>query len=183
MKTERDALAERLQEYRWVHPEYYAGFSPSRSYVVAQMHRDSDALQRANYRVIRDRLIDAYRAALGAAADPGLCADEEADLIEWEARHWAVGWVRTLAVNFDAPTEVLDEMAGILDELEAYPILDEELYSEMEADEVQETWAIGSIADRIAWLADAGCSIFAARRDEFPWDADGGGALYDALRS
>jgi hypothetical protein len=75
---------------------------------------------------------------------------DNAELSNWEAqlkripesetvkvvreRHWAVGWVEWLAVRPEDATAVA-EGEKIGDELEGYPLLDEDRYSELEAED------------------------------------------------
>jgi hypothetical protein len=78
--------------------------------------RDSEALDLSNWHAAMDRM---------EAIDP----DGEA----WEVHrfnHWAVGWFEILLVK---PRSILEREAfRIEEELEAYPVLDEDDYSERE---------------------------------------------------
>ena len=89
-------------------------------------HRDSGILDHANYQAFHRDIVPDY-----------------IDHFESERmNHWAVGWVeRTLVkvlhneqdgIIFDNITEAFCETVAVLDNLQEYPVLDDELYCEME---------------------------------------------------
>ena len=98
-------------------PSNYAGWWP-RGYAIVERNRDSKLLEQSNWSAAIRRLEEAAQ---------GL---ENRGWFIHRARHWAVGWVETLVVQTDAPTPVLEEAAIILQDLEAYPVLDEDDYSD-----------------------------------------------------
>lgn len=90
-------------------------------YGVAGQHRDSDALERANFRAILE--------ALGG----------ESETVRVERfGHWGVGWIEELYVKPGSKAE--DTARGILAALEDYPVFDEEAFSAEETEEAEETW-------------------------------------------
>jgi hypothetical protein len=91
--------------------------------LAAAVHRDSDPLDRANYRAMLERL------------------GGESDTVTVERfSNWAVGWVDYILV---APTDwarlriVYRARKG----LEDYPILDGDIFSEVEDADCAETWS------------------------------------------
>lgn len=88
------------------------------------VHRDSPILDKANWEVLRKRL----------ESDPSL-AD---DWFVTHAGHWAVGWVDHLSFRAIDPDGSPSRMARILkdwnDQLSAYSIADEELYSRLQTE-------------------------------------------------
>ena len=168
--TAREILGERT----WKHPCDYGGFSPDGDYLIATQNRDSDALDRSNYRRI--------------FADLGALSYDERDesgrppVYDFRAGHWACGWVEYLLVRHDAPDALLIAAAEIVAALSDYPVYDDEDYSELEYSEVSDYWQRMSVRDRAEAITRSRCgaSIFAARRDYLP--SDDTGALFDSLR-
>jgi hypothetical protein len=115
---------------RWTMPKNYFGDTWADYYGsgVGQS-RDSDALERSNFA--------AMLAMLGGEAIAG--PDTYLVAVVHE-NHWAVGWVEWIAIHKSNP-----DMLAIADKtmasLEDYPIIDEDLYSEYESDECDETWS------------------------------------------
>lgn len=91
--------------------------------VAAGQSRDSDALERSNFECIR-RAVDAI--------DPDCWA------VESES-HWAVGWVEHLLID-PACAAAIAEVERILDDLEDYPVVDEDHFSETEFNDYLESW-------------------------------------------
>jgi hypothetical protein len=84
--------------------------------VCTGRHRDSDALEESNFRVLLKRLGD----------------ESDTVAIERES-HWAVGWVEHLLISpADAERVAIVETAR--DDLEQYPVLDDEDFSIVEHD-------------------------------------------------
>lgn len=101
---------------------------------IAGMHRDSDLIERANFESFR-RMV--------AELDPS----ETLWAIE-RYNHWAVGWVETLLVASSGGTfRMLRRAAEMKKQLEKYPIFDEELYSDLESQEVDASWKAYGAAD------------------------------------
>lgn len=97
-----------------VWPDYYsAGFGQS---------RDSDALERSNFRV--------------ALAEIG---GESETVIVVRESHWAVGWVEWVAVH-ESDSKSLEIASRLAGKVENYPILDEEDFSTLEQEDANEVW-------------------------------------------
>lgn len=165
----------------WKQPRDYGGFSPDGDYVLLTRHRDSDALSRSNWeRVYADLDCQPFDSSSRFRAMPDNFGARPA-VYDWRASHWAVGWVEYLMIRADAPQAIRDKAQAIADQLENYPVYDEDHYSELEWNEACEYWEHCSVADRIDLLRDTGVSVFAARRAEFPRDDNG--TLFDRVRS
>lgn len=100
----------------------------------AILTRDSDVLEKANAIALQHHLEEL------AKKDKSLKG-------EWEithASHWAVGWVDHLSFHAidDAgrPTKIAAILKKWFDALKDYPVADENLLSEMEAEERDEDW-------------------------------------------
>ena len=81
------------------------------------VHRDSDAIERSNWRVIVPPILEAH---------PDDAAIERAS-------HWLVGWVDYLLVR--PGTQAATEAQEWADKLADYPLADEEDYGQLEWDE------------------------------------------------
>jgi len=122
---------------KWTLPSHYAGASWPDYYVFLGRSRDSDALERANF--------DAGLKAIGGEKvsedkedpnDPGSALSLVRIVRE---NHWAVGWVEWIAIH-ESATEQLQIADDIKTSLEDYPVVSEELWSEYEQTEADETW-------------------------------------------
>ena len=81
--------------------------------------------------------------------------------------HWGPGWFELILV---APSRA-SEVDTITRSLEDYPLLDEDRHSELEFEAICERWADSSMGERIAYCAEYGASVFAARRAN-PFDVE-----------
>jgi hypothetical protein len=151
---------------KWETPDSYSGHNPVGDYVVATRCRDSYILDDSNFDV-------AYKRIDTALGSHGADADGEPYLYAFTASHWAVGWVEYLILRADAPAPAIDEARKIARDLDAYPVLSDDDYSERQWDAAEETWENASLRDRIEYCAQDGVSIFAARRDEIPQGGTG----------
>jgi len=107
----------------------YAMYEPYLDwFLVTGRHRDSEILDRANW--------DAILNQLGGEGEH--CAI-------FRHGHWAVGWSEVMVSDLGG------EVQKILDSLADYPVLDDELYSEMESDEAYSGWLDYGADD---WLRD-----------------------------
>jgi len=85
--------------------------------------------------------------------------------------HWACGWFEILIVK---PGSVASKaLVNFCNQLEDYPILDEDMHSEMEHSSACETWHWLDLADRVKAIQYSQAqgediSIFAARSDDMP---------------
>ncbi len=118
----------------WKHPKDYAGETYEEYYVGPVQSRDSDILEQANF-------ISALE-MLGGESEP--------DVIVARAGHWAVGWVETILVHKDS--DKVAKLEEIEESLADYPVLDEELFSEMEYKGYQEDYDSWAKSDTIKEL-------------------------------
>jgi len=103
--------------------------------VAATVHRDSDCLERSNFR--------SFLKLLGG--------EGEQVAIE-RASHWAVGWLDYLIIDPEA-TELVTKAEEALAGLENYPVLDEEDFSELEREEADQIWKnCYDVKERIAYV-------------------------------
>lgn len=117
---------------RWTRPSNYAGESwPDYFRSGVGQSRDSDALERANF--------DAMVAALKAVGEPGCWPHDFAAFQIVRESHWAVGWVEWIAIH-ESATALLERASQIMESFEDYPVIDENLFSQYENDEANETW-------------------------------------------
>lgn len=154
-----DQAREILEEYRWQHPDSYAGFSPDHHYHLMSIHRDSKVLDESNWETMKRLLQEA-----GCPVDEYLGEEEEPFALTWRASHWAVGWIEHMVIADDAPEAALIEAAEALCSLSGYPVLDEDDWTERELEAVCEWWEQESLKWRIEMCQYSGESIFAARR-------------------
>ncbi len=99
---------------RWKAASNYAGEEYPDYYVVGGRSRDSTLLEEANFEATLKRL-----------------GGESKTVIVPRSGHWAAGWIETILVHKD-DVEAVKKAQAILDDLEGYPVLDDELYSNKE---------------------------------------------------
>lgn len=122
----------------WTLPNNYAGkhWGDYFSAGVGQS-RDSDALERSNFRCMLD--------ALGGGSDTVIVVHEG---------HWAVGWVEWIAIH-KADAERLEIANRIKGKLADYPVINEDDWSEEESAEADSVWRdCYSPQDRIAYIRE-----------------------------
>lgn len=112
--------------------------------IVYTITRDAGILDRANWEAVLAMLDN----------DGGGWAIETSG-------HWAVGHIEFLIVDPDGHYRKLPEQ--IRAELEAYPVLDDQIHSDMETEETEALWDQMSMGERVRLLKDQGYSIFTAR--------------------
>lgn len=108
----------------------FAYWGESEDWLVAYgVHRDSDVLERANFEALR------------RIADAGTLPENEDEKYRIEsASHWVVGWTETLLINPKLDAETIARIdKKITDARENYPVIDDELYSDMEYEEACST--------------------------------------------
>lgn len=138
---------------RWTLPASYMGeLWPDYYSSGVGQSRDSDALERSNF--------TAMLASLGGETETVLIIRES---------HWAVGWFEWIAIHETDETalRVADEQ---LTQLENYPVLDEDAWSELEWNEAADYWDSLIPRDKVQmainersrchWLADEPCWIY-----------------------
>jgi len=147
----------------YTRPENYAGPTYYGYFPFMGQSRDSDALERSNFRCAL--------AAVGGESDTVLVIRDS---------HWAVGWVETIYIH-ESDENALRAADKVRGRLEDYPVVNESDYSELEWEEAAEYWAQCSVRERARIIRDMNCgvSIFAARRAYIPQDDNG--RLYEYL--
>lgn len=90
-------------------------------YVVVCQNRDSDCLARSN-----------FRSALK------LLGGESSSVVIHRFGHWACGWWEALCVLKDTPTYLIAEL--LEEDLEDYPVVDDEDFSNLEQEEADYIW-------------------------------------------
>lgn len=155
-----------MREYKflkkWERPGNYAGADWPDWFVFLGQHRESDALTRSNF--------ECGLARLGGESETVRVIRE---------RHWAVGWVEWIGVHKSA-ADKLDAAETMLEQIDAYPVLDEDDFSELEWKEAEQFWASLSIRERVDLCREARVSIFAARHGYIP--SDDSGYIFERLR-
>lgn len=117
-------------------------------------NRDSEICTRSNFRVMKQMLEE--------------IDEEENDHEIHRFGHWGPGWFEIILIRPETPASKTAQEAE--DALAYYPILSDDDYSELEAEEKACYWEQMNLKERIELCNQAGVSIFAARRDEIPND-------------
>lgn len=108
---------------RWEMPSHYFGAEwPDYFGAGVGQSRDSDALERSNFVCMLN--------ALGGESETVRVIRES---------HWAVGWVEWIAIH-ESDHKALETADSIMKALEAYPVIDESHWSEVEQEEATEVW-------------------------------------------
>lgn len=145
----------------WIRPNCYVGQTWEGWLVFLGRNRDSDLLTNHNFETALERLEEVN------ADHP---TEDTRTVFAVRESHWAVGWVEWIAIH-PSNTRAVALANEMADDLDGYPILDEDRYSEKEWEAVYESWASLSVRDRYELIKRSGnCSIFAARRSEVPDD-------------
>ena len=132
---------------RWTLPDSYAGPEWPEWFSIYGQHSDSDSLTRSNFACILKEL-----------------GGESETVRVIRERHWAVGWIEWIGVH-ERDSKALEIADGISKDLEGYPVVNEDHWSQLESDEAFDYWQRMSVRERVEWCRDADVSIFAARRD------------------
>ena len=127
---------------KWTRPDAYAG-RDWHGWLVAPVsrHRDSDILTRSNWTVVTDRLdaiMESDDQLSGDWSDPftgGECGPFEIV----RERHCLVGWIEWVAIHPDAAA-LIQYALEVTEALEAYPVLNEDHFSESEYAEAYEAF-------------------------------------------
>lgn len=110
----------------WTTPECYFGATWEGYYVFLSQHRDSDCLEQSN-----------FRSALEAIGGE---SETEGGVQVVREGHWAVGWVEWIAIPCQ-PSVALALANEIMKELEGYPVVNEDDWSELENEEAGRVWS------------------------------------------
>ncbi len=163
--------------HRWTHPDSYGGHDPIGDYQLCGQSRDSDALERSNYkRIFEDLLKKAVELGQPEDTETDYREDEPKQWVyDFRANHWAVGWVDQVIIRKEAPEALIHFAEEIRDAIDSYPVYDEEHFSELEVEEAENYWGSMPVKERYElikeWAPEV--SIFAARHDYVPSN-DGG---------
>lgn len=116
--------------------------------------RDSDALSRSNFR----------------SALKELGGESDSVRIDrfW---HWACGWWEALSVL--EGSEAHKKAIQIEADLNDYPVVDEQDYSELQWEEATSFWCSLSIKERVELCQEYGINSLQARHDYIPQDDNG----------
>ena len=131
---------ERLE--RWKLPRDYFGAEwPDYYSAGVGRSRDSDCLEESNF--------DAMLAELGGESDTVHVVRES---------HWAVGWVEWIAIH-ESDEKALRAADRLRQNLDDYPVLDEEDHSRREWEECERVWGdCYRERDRIEYLRKRRCT-------------------------
>lgn len=113
----------------WKHPSNYAGATWEGWYVFLGQNRDSDCLERSNFK-------EALEAVKGKM-DRGIDVDGSPSVLVVREGHWAVGWVEWIAIH-PSDAGAVAEAESIEAALADYPVVNEDAFSEMEHEEALE---------------------------------------------
>lgn len=128
----------------WQYPSNYMGAHWNDFLVFLGQHCDSDCLTRANF----DAGLKAVRAVMSKDSVPLPVTDskhlfreptDESTVQTVRENHWAVGWVEWIAIH-ESDTAALQCADKIMDKLDDYPVVDENLWSEYEQTEAEKVW-------------------------------------------
>lgn len=116
--------------------------------VCYSITRDADVLARSNFRC--------FLKLLGGKGNEGAKGSQEISefvSIE-EASHWAVGWVQYLIIS-PAAADLLKKAETILEELDGYPVLNDDDFSALETEEADQVWReCYRPADRVEYIRE-----------------------------
>lgn len=118
-------------------------------YTVLTQNRDSDSLTRSNF-------ISALKLLKG----------ENKNVQIFRFNHWACGWWEVIAIKNN--TEQYKIALKIEKEINDYPVLNEDHYSELRWSEAEEFWNSLSLQEKIELCKEYNLSIFSARYDYIP---------------
>jgi len=108
---------------RWSLPRFYFGAEwPDYFSAGVGQSRDSDALERSNFR----RMLE-------------LLNGETETVIVVRESHWAVGWIEWIAIH-QSDSKALEIADDIKRQLEDYPVVDETDWSELEQQDADDLW-------------------------------------------
>lgn len=110
-------------------------------FVVAIQTRDSDCLTRSNFRSMAKAIHTKAGGVVSGFESWGLKGTQEINpvLAIEEANHWACGWIQYLVLAPEAKN-LVEFAKSLLDNLESYPVLDENDFSNLETEEADEVW-------------------------------------------
>ena len=117
-------MGNKLKE--WKMPDSYFGATWEGYYVFLCQNRDSDCLERSNFRMALELI--------------GGESEAESGVQVVREGHWAVGWVEWIAIPA-GPSVAISKAVEIMDDLESYPVVNEEDFYRLEDEEAQKVWS------------------------------------------
>lgn len=129
-----------MSEYtlnRWTRPSHYMGASWPEYYVFLGRSRDSDDLTESNF--------ECGLQAIGGESDTVRVVRES---------HWACGWIEWIAIH-ESDESALAIARELIDGLNAYPVIDEDDWSERESESADNFWRdCFDVSDRVAYIRE-----------------------------
>lgn len=119
---------------RWQLPRDYVGAQWPDYYVFLGRHRDSDELTNSNF----ECGLAAVKVVASKEPIPG-DPDDSATVQTVSENHWAVGWVEWIAIH-ESDTEALECADKLMEQLDDYPVLNEEDFSRRETESAERVW-------------------------------------------
>ena len=156
---------------KWKRPDNYIGPDYEGYYILAGTNRDSGCLNRSNFQVITERLKVENLDIIDLTDNPSP--------VNVRHTHWACGWIELILIHKD-DKESMKIANEIEENLDNYPVLDEDHFSEMEWTELREYWDNLPTSERVELCQKYDLNIFGARPGHFP--EDDSGSLTDYLR-
>jgi len=154
----RKQMKKQLKDLLWSRPDCYMGSNYHDYYVIYGRNRDSCLLENHNY----DEILEALERENTLTAS---CIDNENPLVfDVRDHHWLVGWIEYILVSKRASNAVLSLVCDIVEDLESYPLLSEDRYSEKIFDAMCDHWDQCSLDEKIDYCKRNHESIFVARR-------------------
>lgn len=148
-----DNIYTRFPSRVWKTPDSYHGYNPVGHFCVATKNRGSSLLEECNFASAAARL-EPFNSDDTAHTDQVVYV--------WKASHWGVGWVEYLMMRPEASPPTQEEVLKIINELEEYPVLDENAYH-LEGLKLAEEWWDGLSQDEQNEMLD---DIAVARPEE-----------------
>ena len=150
----------------WKRADNYGGTDYDGYYEICGKHRDSDALERANFDSILKALGGEHSSPEWEKTHTEEVEEGKEEVMVAHSGHWAVGWVEVILVHKDS-SEV-GEAEAIVSELEDYPVYDEDLWGDYESEEQSEMWTSSGKSKALNALDKAGLFEEATSFDELP---------------
>jgi hypothetical protein len=119
---------------RWTLPSHYCGAHWDGFYHFLGQNRDSGCLTRSNF----DAGLKAVKAVASKDSIPG-DEDDMATIQVVRENHFLCGWVEWIAIH-ESDCAALELADSILEKIEDYPVIDENLWSEYESDDANQVW-------------------------------------------
>lgn len=136
----------------WKRPSNYGGYDWRNWYpVISQIPTSGDLLEASNFAAALERLEAVASEDSDEVAEVNCDMEPEPVPCVQTARerHWVVSWVKTIMVHKNAPQAVIDEAEAILEELDIYPVLNEDDWSRREWDCFCDQWDSMSVQERV----------------------------------